>query len=80
MNDKNGHHLHWLMNIQEAYSVEEEIAWVYRAAVNSITNTQGTKELQMSAGRSCSQCVWQGDEGLCQEHAVLSRRHRKVWL
>lgn len=69
------------MNIQEAYRVEEEVAWVYRAAVNSrLTNTQDTKELQMPAGRSCSQCVWHGDEGLCQGQAVLSGRHRKVWL
>lgn len=81
INDKNGHHLHWLVNIQEAYSMEEEIAWVYRAAVNSmITNRQATKGLQVSAGRNCSQCVWQGDEGLCQGQAVLSGRHQKVWL
>lgn len=52
-----------------------------QGAVNSmITNTQDTQELQMSAGKSCSQCVWQDDAGLCQEQAVLSRRHQKVWL
>lgn len=69
------------LNIQEAYSLEEEIAWLYLPAVAiMITNTEGTKELQMSAGRSCLQCVWQGDEALCQGQAVLSRRHQKGWL